>query len=94
MSYVDRYYQNKYEEEIWKLKAQLALYESDDAIAAIKKRCDLRIQAVLEREKRAHDSWMKALAANKELKQKNTQLRYERDQFKYDARSALCCTCS
>ena len=89
MPYVDRYYKNQYEEEIWKLKAQLALYESDDAIAAIKKRCDLRIQAVLEREKRAHDSWMKALAANKELKQKNTQLRNERDQFKYDARSAL-----
>ena len=89
MSYVDRYYKNQYEEEIWKLKAQLALYESDDAIAAVKKRCDLRIQAVLEKEKRTHDSWMNALAANQALKQKNTQLRYERDQFKHDARSAL-----
>jgi len=89
MPYIDRYYKNQYEEEIWKLKAQLALYESDDAIAAVKKNCALRIQAAAEREKRTHDSWMNALAANKELKQKNTQLRYERDQFKYDARSAL-----
>ena len=89
MPYIDRYYKNQYEEAIWKLKAQLALYESDDAIAAVKKNCDLRIRAAAEREKRAHDSWMNALAVNKELKQKNTQLRHERDQFKCDAGSAL-----
>ena len=43
MPYIDRYYKNQYEEAIWKLKAQLALYESDDAIAAVKKNCALRI---------------------------------------------------
>ncbi len=69
------------------LKQKIATYESETAIAEMKASCDKRIRGAEEREKRNHDGWMKALDANKELKEKNAQLLHENDMYQCRNRS-------
>lgn len=64
------------------LKQKIATYESETAIAEMKASCDKRIRGAEEREKRSHDGWMKALEANKELKERNAALWREKESYR------------
>lgn len=74
-------YTDKLLEENRQLKKKIATYESDTALSQMKALCDRRIQGAADREKRNHDSWMRALEANKELKKKNTALWQEKEKY-------------
>jgi rRNA maturation protein Nop10 len=64
------------------LKQKIATYESETAIAEMKASCDKRIRGAEGREKRSHDGWMKALEANKELKERNAALWREKESYR------------
>lgn len=75
--YLD-HYKDKLLEKISKLERKVALYESDDVIAAMNAACDQRIRGAKAREQRNYRSWMNAVEKNKELKSEITSLRNER----------------
>ncbi len=72
-------------EENQRLKMMIAIYECDDAVSAMKERCEKRIQGIQAREKRNHDGWMNAVSANRKLKEENSQLWKEKENFRISA---------
>lgn len=72
-------------EENQRLKMMIAIYECDDAVSAMKERCEKRIQGIQAREKRNHDGWMNAVSANRKLKEENSQLWKEKENIRISA---------
>ena len=70
------------------MREQLAAYESDDAIAAMKKRCDKVVDAVQRREKQAWQGWHNALEINRKLKEQNSILQKECSGYKKELLAA------
>ncbi|MBQ9155999.1 MAG: IS66 family transposase [Eubacterium sp.] len=79
--YLD-HYKDKLLAEIHELRSRVALYESDDVIAAMKDLCEKRIRGIEGREKRNYDAWIKAVEANRDLKKENTRIRNEKATLK------------
>ena len=75
--YINRY-ADQLLEKISGLERKIAMYEAEDAIAAMKEACDKRIHGIEAREQRNYRSWMNAVDKNKELKKENSSLRGER----------------
>lgn len=86
--YINRY-ADRLLEENRELKRKIEQYESEDMIRQMRALCDKRVSAAAEREKRQHDGWMKCLAANKELKKKNTALWKENTDYKSRLRRSI-----
>lgn len=69
-------------EENKQLKRQIEFYESKDFIQKNKELCEKRLRHAQEREKKQHDGWMKCLEVNKELKERNSRLWEEKEDYK------------
>ena len=64
------------------MKRKIELYESEEVIGEMKRRCDQRVRAALEKVEKEHEGWMNCVAANKELKSRNTKLYNENTTLK------------
>ena len=87
MAYRDYSY-NKTAAIISDLRSRVAIYESDDAIAAMKQRCDKIVGSYRRREEQAYQGWHNALAVNKQLKAQNSKLIQERNRYMSEAAAA------